>query len=437
MILLRTSFAAIALAAAALLTACGKSAPSATVQFESAPIERGSLIAKVNASGTLSALVTVQVGTQISGTILAIEADFNSRVKKGQVLARLDPEYHRAAVAIAKANLLAANANLVRGQVLETDAQRQYKRAQDLLAKGISTQAEADTTEAAARGAEAQVGAYRGAVEQARAALIQAEFNLSNTTINSPINGVVISRNVDIGQTVAASLQTPTLFLIAEDLRKMQVETSVAEADIGKLQPGMDASFTVDAYPTERFHGVIREVRNAPITVQNVVTYTTVIDVSNPDLKFKPGMTANVTVITAQRDNVLRLPNAALRFRPPPEFLPDRSKREDPGTARADRTGNPAMARSGTEGGPATIAAGPPRGGGGAPAGAREAMPPDLRVVWILKDGKPEPARIRIGVTDGSFTELREGNVKEGDRIIVGATLPGSSNIPSGMRRGF
>jgi HlyD family secretion protein len=419
------------LAVAAGLAGCGKSGSSATLQFETVPVERGSLVAKVSASGTLSALVTVQVGTQISGTIQTIQADFNSKVKKGQILATLDPEYYRAAVAMARANLVAAEANMVRGQAMEVDAQRQYARAKELLSKGIGTQAETDSAEANDKSAAAQVGALRGAVEQARAALNQAGINLANTTIASPINGMVISRNVDIGQTVAASLQTPTLFLIAEDLRKMQVETSVAEADIGRLQPGMDATFTVDAYPNDRFSGVIREVRNAPITVQNVVTYTTVIDVQNPDLKFKPGMTANVTVITAQRDNVLRLPNAALRFRPPPEALAEGARRDGP-SARVDASMG---AKAGAP--PAGAGAGTPRDGAGPLGGPPGGLTPDRRQVWLLKDSKLEPARIRIGITDGTATEIADGGLKEGDRVIVNASAPGSGNLPPAMRRGL
>lgn len=401
------------LAAAALAAAgCGGSPPE--IRYEAVPVDRAAITAKVSASGTLSALVTVQVGTQITGRIQTLHADFNDPVKKGQVLATIDPQIYKAAVEMARANRAAAEGNLVKARVQELDAQRQYQRTRDLFDRGIATQADLDTAEAAFKAAQAQTAALQGQLEQVKAALHQAEVNLEYTTIVSPINGVVISRNVDIGQTVAASLQAPTLFLIAEDLRKMQVNTSVAEADVGRLRAGQEATFTVDAYPNERFSGIIRQIRNAPTTVQNVVTYDAVIDVENPELKFKPGMTANVTIVTAHRENALRVPNAALRFRPPPaalkEFMnSDFAKSRGLGSASAS-TGGPRPARRGEE----------------------EAS--DQRVVWILKDGKPQPRRIRIGITDGTYTEVVSGSLAEGDRVIINTIGSGTQSTTPRFR---
>jgi len=424
--------AALVLAASTgLFAGCGGGGKPSDLQFETVKVERAPIVSRISASGTLNALVTVQVGSQVSGRIQSIEVDFNSAVKKGQELARIDPQFYKAAREMAQANKMAAEANLQRSSVQERDAKRQYGRARDLAAQGIATQAELDAAQAAFEAAQAQTESLRGQLEQARAALNQAEINLAYTNIISPINGVVVSRNVDIGQTVAASLQTPTLFLIAEDLRKMQVDTSIAEADVGKLQPGMLAGFTVDAYPNQRFQGKIRQIRNAPTTVQNVVTYDAVIDVDNSELKFKPGMTANVVVVTAQQDDALRVPNAALRFRPPPEALPEGFR-----------------GAGGAAGGRGPQATGGPRPGGGMPGGGAPAGRPgvadpggpgsDRRLVWLLKDKKPVPAPIRIGITDGTYTEVAEGKLQEGDLVIINASTPGAGgNVPPGMRRGL
>ncbi|HVI92482.1 MAG TPA: efflux RND transporter periplasmic adaptor subunit, partial [Anaeromyxobacter sp.] len=263
--------------------------------FETQPADRGGVVAKVTATGTLSALVTVQVGSQVSGRLAQVLVDYNSPVKKGQLIARIDPQLFEAAVEQARANLVAARGNLAKARAQAIDADRQAKRSATLAEQKLVSEADRDTAQANADAARAQVEASNGDVAQAEASLHQAQVNLAYTRIVSPTDGVVISRNVDVGQTVAASLQAPTLFVIAEDLSRMQVDTNVAEADVGKLQDGMDATFTVDAYPTERFRGKVRQIRNAPQTVQNVVTYDAVIDVPNPDLKLRPGMTANVS----------------------------------------------------------------------------------------------------------------------------------------------
>jgi HlyD family secretion protein len=264
-----------------------------------------------------------------------------------------------------------------------------------------------------------------GRVAQAAAALHQAEVNLAYTNIVSPINGTVISRNVDVGQTVAASLSAPTVFVIAEDLKKMQVDTSVAEADVGKLRDGMEATFTVDAYPGRRFKGVVRQIRNAAQTVQNVVTYDAVVDVSNPDLALRPGMTANVTFVHADRQDALRVPNAALRFRPPADLESPR------GGAKEARNGPAAAETPGGAG--AGRAQGPGPGAGRRAEGAGE--PSDRRTVWVLRSLKPEPVRIRTGVSDGSLTEVVEGDLREGDAAVTdvsGGDAKGGAGGPRG-----
>jgi HlyD family secretion protein len=276
------------------------------------------------------------------------------------------------------------------------------------------------------------VEADKANVQQARAILHQAEVNMALTNIVSPTDGVVISRNVDVGQTVAASLSAPIIFVIAEDLRKMQVDTSVAEADVGKLTSGMDATFVVDAYPGERFKGKVRQIRNAAQTLQNVVTYDAVIDVDNSELKLRPGMTANVNFIFANRDDVLRIPNAALRFRPSNEVF-TALKMEPP---KRTRGGDGADVVKGMAGGGAKTAGGrgPHAGsGGGASAGADDA--PDRKVVWVLKGGLPSSTRVKIGTSDGSKTEVVDGPLAEGDQVITDATLteaakPSSPALP-------
>jgi HlyD family secretion protein len=393
------------------------------LQFETSKVEQGKIIAKVTASGTLSAIVTVQVGSQVSGRIAALYADFNSPVKKGQLIAKIDPPLFQASVDQSRANLAAAQGNLAKAKVQAVDARRQYQRQKELAARQLNAQADLDTAQANADAADAQVTASEGVVAQTRAALQSAEVNLAYTNILSPTSGTVISRNVDVGQTVAASLQAPTIFVIAEDLAKMQVDTSVSEADVGRLKSGMSASFTVDAYPGEIFRGQVRQIRNAPQTVQNVVTYDAVIDVDNSELKLKPGMTANVTFVYAEKDDVLKVPNSALRFRPPASLL---------GDAKGGGTGG----RPGGTG--ATGATGGGTGGGQRPgiAAGRPGEASDRRTVWTLNDDKPESKKIKTGISDGSFTEIKEGDVKAGDLVITDALGAGSPNLQN-LRRGL
>src|SRR6058998_923005 len=270
--------------------------------YQTATVTRGPNTQAVTATGTLNPVVNVQVGSQVSGNIAKLFADFNSQVKAGQVVAQIDPALFQATVTQAEGDVANAQAALELARV-------NGKRTEDLFARKTSSQADLDQATANLHQAEASVKIKQGALDKAKA-------DLEHCTITSPIDGVVISRSVDVGQTVAASLQAPIIFQIANDLTKMQIDSNVAEADVGTVEVGQDVDFTVDAFPMRTFHGKVVQVRNAPITVQNVVTYDTVIGVSNPDLKLKPGMTANVSIIIARKDNVLQIKNAALRYRP-------------------------------------------------------------------------------------------------------------------------
>jgi HlyD family secretion protein len=333
----------------------------------------------VTATGTVNAVTTVLVGTQVSGTLNALYVDYNSPVKKGQLLAQIDAATFQAQVDQARANLLNAAANLEKSEAYLVDAGRTYERNKQLIAKNYIAQSDLDTSETNVRTAKAQVEAARASVLQNRAALNQAETNLHYTKILSPVNGTVISRNIDVGQTVAASFQTPTLFTIANDLTKMQIDTSVGEADVGNIKVGQEARFTVDAYPDTNFTGKISQVRNAAVMVQNVVTYDVVVQVNNNDLKLKPGMTANVSIITARRSGVLVVPNSALRYHP---------EKQENGAATPQKK---------------------PAAGNKGPA------------VWVLENDIPKRVKVVVGISDGSSTEIVSGPLKEGQEVIVAA----------------
>lgn len=355
-------------------------------QYETTKVGKGEIVSKVMATGTLSALVTVQVGSQVSGRLQKIMVDYNSKVRKGEILAQIDQQMFRAAVDQAKASLLAAQSNLDKAKIQATDTERLWERNSSLLEKNLISQAEVDTAKSNMDMAKAQILAAEGGLAQAQASLQQTQINLGYTTIVSPINGIVISRSVDPGQTVAASFQAPTLFTIAEDLSRMQVDTNVSEADVGKLTPAMTATFTVDAYPGELFTGKVRQIRNAPQIVQNVVTYDAVIDVENPELKLKPGMTANVNFIYARKNEILTITNSALRFRPPadhPEFKTDK----------------------GTNGKPEKTA-------------QKEGL---SRTIWVLRGGKPQSVTVITGISDGIATEIVRGDLAVGDEVITEA----------------
>ncbi len=542
-------------------------------EFLTAPIDRGPVRNVVNATGTVQAVVTVQVGSQVSGQIQALYADFNSVVKRGQLLAKIDPRNFEAQLLNAeanlaaaearvrtveaelntqRANLAAAQANLEAARVAMENAQLVLRRYTELLQNGVLSQNEYDTAKANAdsararynqaqaaveqvraqiRATEAQLEQARAQVEQARAEVNRARVNLEYTNIYSPVDGVVISRNVDVGQTVAASLQAPTLFVIANDLTKMQVHANVDEADIGKISEAVDVRFTVDAYPNDVFIGRIQEIRLNPQTVQNVVTYSVIIAVDNPDLKLKPGMTANITITVEERENVLRVPNAALRYLPPGvtrervmELL-RQGQPSEPLSARSEPASGsrpPSVPRGEAQRRPST--SGPSgrsaegvglspeaadlvrrlrdpnlapeerqallqklralpeterqkiresfqrfRSEASGPSGAESRRPRDsaptvtlapgqmwdpaekLRfpaprerqrtrpaIVWVLNaQKKPEPRRLWLGITDGVYTEIVSGELKEGDQVIVGDTSQVASQPQGGTPSPF
>src|SRR5213595_4259511 len=336
--------------------------------YLTATVTRGAIMQLVTATGTLNPVVNVQVGSQVSGNIAKLFADFNSEVKAGQTVAQIDPMLFQAAVTQAEGDVANAQAALELAKVNAT-------RTQQLFNQKNSSQQDLDTANANLHQAEANVKIKQGALDKAKA-------DLDHCTITSPIDGVVISRNVDVGQTVAAGLQAPIIFQIGNDLAKMQIDANVAEADVGVLEVGQDVDFTVDAFPMRTFHGKVVQVRNAPITVQNVVTYDTVIGVSNPELKLKPGMTANVSVVIAHRDDAVQIKNAALRYRPP-DATPIETRRMS-----GDRGGRP----------------GGGRGGSGQEGRAG-------RTVYVLPNGgtRPQPVQIKTGISDGIMTEVVEG----------------------------
>ncbi|HEX8293429.1 MAG TPA: efflux RND transporter periplasmic adaptor subunit, partial [Pyrinomonadaceae bacterium] len=494
--------------------------------------ERGSLRNTVTATGTLQAVTTVQVGSQASGTISALYADFNSAVKKGQLLAQLDPSVAQAQVLQARANLAQAQAQLQQARagvsqsqagvaqsragitdarakalaagtttqnqqagvsaaeanvaVLKAqldDARSLLQQEQSLLQSGVVSQreyvtaqtsfktaearydqavaqlrmaqlsaqsasssgqaqaaAQVEQAQAAAQQSQGQVGGARAQVqnaaaqvEQARAALQLSEINLRHATITSPIDGVVVSRDVNVGQTVAASLSAPKLFTIAQDLTQMQVIANIDQADIGLVEQAKSVAFTVDAFPADEFKGSLQQMRLNPQNVQNVVTYNVVIDVSNPEQKLKPGMTANLTVTIDERNDVLKVPNSALRFTP--QTADGRQSR--PGNGNGQRRNAGQRQGAGSPGGGDVAGQGgdpnaPPQQGGGRAQVARASepvLPGQTRRVWVMgADGKPEPRRVRVGLSDGSATEVVEGELREGDVVVTGQNVTASAS---------
>ncbi len=389
---------------------------AAPVAYKTAPVDKRNITGKVTASGTLSALVTVQVGTQVSGRVQKLMADFNSEVKKGQLVAKIDPQLFEASVQQAQANFLAAKAGVVSAQANALAADKAYARTKALKDQNLAAQADLDTAEANVATTHASIDAANAQLAQAAAQLHQAQVNLSYTNIISPIDGVVISRNVDVGQTVAASLSAPVLFTIAQDLTKMQVDTNVSEGDVGRLQVGMKTYFTVDSFPGQRFLGKIRQIRNSATTVSNVVTYDAVIDVDNTDLRLRPGMTANVTVVYSERKGVLAIANAALRFRGPPTAATDSAPAASGSAAHAHH-GKP-----------------------GADATPSDPDAPVAKTVWVLRGGAPEQVTIHTGLTDGTNTEVVDG-LNEGDAVITdlddgsgGGASPSSTRSSTSFR---
>jgi HlyD family secretion protein len=350
------------------------------VTYVTARVERGPIQQTVIATGIVNPVKTVQVGTYVSGPILALDVDYNSPVRKGQRVAKIDPAPFAVKVAGAEASLLTAKAQVQKDRADLALKRLQFERNQRLLARNLIAQNDLDTAKSAADQAAAQLALDEANVQQAQANLDEARVNLDYTDIVSPVDGVVVARNVDVGQTVAASFQTPTLFLIAEDLTKMQVDTNVSEADVGRVREGHPAVFTVDAYPGTTFRGAVAQVRNAPITVQNVVTYDVVVAVDNPGLELKPGMTANVTVTTASRDDAVRVPARALRFKP-----------ETPGEAPKPR---------------------------------EDKVAPDSRVYRRKADGSLEAVPVEIGIRNAQHAEMKSGGLEPGDEVVIGARRP-------------
>ena len=390
--------------------------------FDTAAAKKGSLTQSVTATGVLNPVINVQVGSQISGNIQKLSADWNSKVTAGQVVAQIDPAVYKAALTQAQGNL----ANALAAQTL---AQINLKRSQDLRAKDSTPQSSLDQAQATLDQASAQVKTSQGSLDLAQA-------NLDHCSIISPVDGIVITRNVDVGQTVAAGLNAPVIFVIANDLSKMQIDTNISEADIGNVTVGQDVDFLVDAFPYTTFKGKVTQVRNSPTTVQNVVTYDAVIGVSNDDLKLKPGMTANLTIIINHKDDVTQIPNSAFRVRMPDELLPKDSPTPQP--AASPSTPQPVASQTTT----AQTDASPARGGG---SGRKKGGDPSLRfsrTVYVMVPGDkiPKPVKIKIGITDGAFTEVTDG-LKEGDNVVTsvtssqtGGTTQQSSN-PFAQRR--
>jgi len=340
------------------------------------PVDRGPITARVTATGTVNPVKTVQVGTYVSGPIQAITVDFNSPVTSGQLLAKIDPRPFQMKLDAATASLANARARLAKDRADLALKSVTLRRTRDLRRGGIVSENDLDVAVSQAEQARAQVALDEADIGNQAAALREAEVNLGYTEITSPVDGVVVARNVDGGQTVAATFQTPTLFLVAEDLTKMQVSASVSESDIGPIAVGQEVAFSVDAYPASSFVGRVEQVRNAPVTVQNVVTYDVIVSVDNADLRLKPGMTANVTIATATRPDALRVSTSALRFRPPA-----------------------------------------PEGAGD--AHAADAADTSTPRVWVLDaDDHPRPVSIRTGIADDRYTEVTDG-LREGERVIV------------------
>src|SRR5262252_3457660 len=503
-------------------------------QVNTSPITRGDIVDTVGASGTLQAVTTVQVGSQVSGNISFLGADFNSIVKKGQVIAKLDPSLFDAQLQQARANLQQTRANLAKAQsdldrskVMLTDAQQKYTRAKELAAKSLLPQSDldaakiaVDSAQAMLSSAEATVNQSNAAVNQSQASVNQNQVNLDHTVIEAPIDGIIIQRSVDVGQTVAASMQAPTLFVIAADLTKMQVNANIDEADVGRIRPGQHVTFKVDAYPTDTFEGTVSQIRLQPVVVQNVTTYGTVIDVPNAQLKLKPGMTANVKVEISKRTDILRVPNASLRFRPTSEVFASLNQEVPPeaqggGRGRAGRPAAqaaPAAASQGTSGSSTPAPAAPSSGqgadgrqggegrGGFDPArmmerfktmspdeqrqflarmkdrgqdttvfeqamkGAGKTSDPKPAVsalkpkygaaasahtidalfaplpnvetrgrAWLFMNHELKPVNLRLGISDGTNTELLSGELQQNMEVVTGVTGIGGTRAQPGQ----
>ena len=351
-------------------------------------VTRGAVVKSIVTTGNVNPVVTVQVGTYVSGVIQALYCDYNTEVKAGQLCAKIDPRPYQLAVDQSAANLASARAQLEKDNASLAYAKTNYQRDQSLLKEGIVSQDTVDNDKAAYDQAKAQVALDQAAIKQHQAALNAAQVNLEYTDIVSPVDGIVISRNIDVGQTVAASFQTPTLFLIAKDLTKMEVDTNVSESDVGGIKVGQKASFTVEAYPNETFLGQVTQVRQAPISVQNVVTYDVVVSVDNPKLELLPGMTANTRIIIAEREDVLRVTLQAIRFSP----------------------------------------TGLQRQANGMQNDQAPAKTADSTHVWVLRDGSPQRVKVTTGLSDNTYVEITGGDLKVDDPVIVNVITAANSS---------
>jgi HlyD family secretion protein len=381
--------------------------------YVTTPAQKATVTQVVSSTGTLQAVVNVQVGSQVSGTIEKLFADFNTKVKAGQIVAQLNQDKFRAAEDQARANLLAAQSNIEKSKVSVADTLRTLERNRELRKKDLMAQSDLDAAQAAYDAALAQVEVNRAQAAQAQASLKQSTVDLNNTVIRSPVDGLVISRNVDVGQTVAASLQAPTLFTIANELARMEVHTNVDEADVGNVKEGQDVTFTVDAFPSRRFTGRVHQVRNAPIVVQNVVTYVAVVRIDNKELLLKPGMTANVQFLVSRKEDVLTIPNMALRFKPPEEKEEAQELLRREQTRTAPKVGERRTSRQSVAG-----------GGGAAGRGTRRVR------IYVLREDKAQPIEVQLGITDGSKTEVTSADLKENDSVIIGMSSGASSANP-------
>jgi len=358
------------------------------VRYVTAAVTRGDVIRAVSATGTVNPVTTIQVGTYVSGAIQNLYCDYNTKVRKGQICAKIDPRPYQTIVDQDRASLGTAKAQLAKDQTSLDYAKLSFDRTTTLRAKGIISQDTLDAAENAYNQAVAQVDLDRSTVAQHAAALEASEVNLAYTDIVSPVNGTVVSRNVNVGQTVAASFQTPTLFLIADDLTRMQVDANVSESDIGGVAEGSEATFSVEAFPNRTFEGIVTQLRQAPQTVQNVVTYDVVISVVNKDLVLLPGMTATVRVLLATRKNVLRVPDQALRYHP----------------------------------------------GGLSSGGSGPSVAGSRAEVWVIRNGVATPITVQTGIDDDSYTEVVQGELREGDRVVTAEQAP-TGTAPAPMFR--
>jgi len=424
-----------------------QSASDTPVVFKTGKIDRGSVEQIVTATGQLNAVVTVQVGSQVSGIILKLNADFNSKVNEGDVIALIDPTRIKAALEQAQAVQKNAAASQARAKVNFEQSKRDYDRARELFDKQVIGAADLEANKSKYDLARVELQSAEAQVAQARASVASARVDLERTIIKAPISGTVLQRAVDVGQTVAASLQAPTLFTIAQDLSKMEVRAAIDEADVGKLREGLDARFTVDAYPGQEFVATIHQIRSNPNVAQNVVTYDAILRVDNPEQKLRPGMTANVRIVSQRRDNVLRVPNAALRFKPPADMVLAAPANQPPvppgmaGAAPGDGGAGPErrgrgegggnwMARRGEGGGGPRGAGGGGRGpgGGGGRTAAQVYRPEGEKVVSV---------RFRPGIADDEYTEVLGGRLNQGDEVVVdasGGNIQSTTAGPAGAR---